>query len=278
MTKKIVFLSLFVVSCLQAIAQLGISARELKQLDYELSQTQVYDKAKYARIDKLKKAAKSSMKSNEKLFKSLYSLGKEYETFISDSSLFYFNKSLEVARQMNDSDKTVVARLGKVKVLGILGLFKEGAAELETIEKSPVPAKLQTEWLDAGRQLYAYMAAYTEHDNSEYSRQHTRMLNFYRDAEIKKLKPGTPIYKLFLAEHYDANGQGEKAKELLSDLIAEIPNSNNIYARAAHNQGTRGAKQRGSLLSCAVGNIRRERLGKREYVAPRTCRISLLHR
>lgn len=237
MTKHYILIFLFIISCSAGSAQDRLTIQDLSKLDKEITQKHIYDNAKTARIDSLKKLAYSCNKNDSDKFKALFDLGKEYETFISDSALFYFDKALNTAQSMNDSIKTTLSRLGKVECFAILGYFKEGVTELSEIEASGIPQEAQSEWLNTNRQLYAYMATYA-YDNKELYNHYIELLNQYRDLQIKILESSSPEYKLFLAEHYASNNQITKAKLLFSELIEEIPDNNNIYARAAHNMST----------------------------------------
>lgn len=220
-----------------ATAQNLLSPKDLELLDNEISQKSIYDKVKTARIDSLKNSAFSSNNNNYYIFEACLDLGKEYETFISDSALFYFDKALHVSRILNDSSLIIAAELGRIKTLAILGYFKEGITSLNRVEATSIPESLITEWLDTSRQLYAYMCTYA-YGNKELYENYSKLLNYYRDKQIQHLEENSPTYKLFLAEHFVANQQLSKAKLLFSELIEEIPANSNIYARAAHNMAS----------------------------------------
>lgn len=237
MIKHFISIIILALSCSVGSAQVKLTVQELSKLDKEITQKYIYDNVKTARIDSLKKNADTSNSIKQNKFKALYDLGKEYETFISDSALHYYDKALLTAQELNDSVKITLSRLGKVKCYAILGYFKEGVSELEKIGENGVPQEILSEWLDTNRQLYAYMATYA-YDNKELFNNYSKLLNKYRDLQIETLKPESPEHKLFLAEHYASNGQMTRAKLLFSELIEGTPNNSNIYARAAHNMST----------------------------------------
>lgn len=237
MTKRFITIFLLILSCVTSVAQDKFTIQELKKLDKEIKQKHVYDNVKMANIDSLKKIAFSSNKIEQSRFNALFRLGKEYETFKSDSALFYFNKAVCIAQSMNDSIKITLSRLGKVECFAILGYFKEGISELNQIKENGIPHDVKLEWLDTNRQLYAYMTTYA-YGNEELYNHYSKLHNEYRDLQIEILDTNSPEYKLFLAEHYAANKHITQAKLLFSELLDEIPNNNNIYARAAHNMST----------------------------------------
>ena len=219
------------------MSQNRITEEHLSQLDKEIKQKHIYDDNKHIHIDSLKNLTYSSAKISNERYKALYNLGKEYETFISDSALFYFEQAQDLAIELNDSIKIIHSRLGKVKVLAILGYFKESVSELNSIEQCTIPSEVRAEWLDTGRQLFAYMTTYAL-DNEKLFDRYLKKLNYYRDLQLIDLDKNSPEYKLFLAEHYLAKGELSNAKLLFNELIDEIPDNSNIYARAAHNMAT----------------------------------------
>lgn len=236
--KKLFFSIIAVLCCfITTNAQNRLISHELKTLDKEIKQKHIYDQAKTARIDSLKKIAISSTKSETEKYEALLNLGIEYETFISDSALVYYERAHDVAAQLNDTTKIIRTRLGKVKALAVLGYFMESITTLTKIEQDSIPNTLKSEWLDSGRQLYAYISTYSK-DNLHFFNQYRDKLNYYRDLQLTTLPESTPEHKLYLAEHYLAKGQTSRAKLLFSEVIDEIPNNNNIYARATHNLST----------------------------------------
>ena len=237
MAKHIVTLIALLISGMDSFAQMSLTPKELNMLDDEISRKHIYDNSKYNRIAKLSEESYSSAKYSARRYHASIQLAKEYETFKSDSALYYFNQAYHIAEELNDSSKITLAKLGRIKVLAILGYFKESMTELDEIEVQGVPEELKAEWLDTSRQLYAYVTTYAI-DNEFLFNRYLKKLNYYRDKQLEILDKNSPEHKLFLAEHYAVNGETTKAKLLFGELINEIPDSSNIYARAAHNLST----------------------------------------
>lgn len=227
---------LAVVICTTATAQKGIDNNILKRLDHELELRPVYDQQKMARIDSM---CSISANSQHERYLILCNVAREYETFVSDSALAYYEQALTLAKELDDSAAAIKAQLGKIKVMSIMGFFHEAVSELTYIEQKGIPAQLNKEWYDCGRQLYSYIEAYTLQGNSsnmnKYLDEYTARQALYRNELLKLLQPGTPEFKLFCAEQYYINGQEHTAKKLLTDIIENSNPDNNIYARAAAN-------------------------------------------
>lgn len=234
MLRKIFLIVVAIVVSLSCVSQNKLTTHDLELLDSEILRKHVYDSNKYRRIAELEEIANSSAKYSDRRYAAMIDLAGEYETFISDSSLYYFDMAHEIARELRDSTKIALAKVGRVKVLAILGYFNEGITELAEVEKNGVPDELKGVWLDTGRQLYAYMISYALDNESLYNR-YLKKLNYYRDLQLENLDKNSSEYKLYLAEHYVANGEMSKAKLLFGEILDEVPDSSNIYARAAHN-------------------------------------------
>lgn len=226
---------LILMACVAGIcgAQKQLSEAELKCLDNELSKAGVYDRHKLDRLDSLKLQNSRSGADVQSQLRLWTEIAREYETFISDSALLYYTKAVEVANTVGDSTALLVAKLGRIKVLGVLGLFKEGVDELTDVESGVIPEKMRSAYLDTGRQLYSYMAAFAQ--SGVYYDQYSYMLNFYRNEQLKTLDHASPVYREFLAEHYYSQGLAQRAKSLLLELVEAVPDNDNVYARAAAN-------------------------------------------
>lgn len=231
---KYILLLLSIAFCITtASAQNTITEADLVKLDNELNKINQYDKIKYHRIDSLKKILTTPKIPVSNQISTALKIGKEYESFITDSAMVYYDLSLKMSKEINDSLKILEARLGRIRVLGVSGFFTKATSEIEEIENGTIPESLKATWLDAARQLYSFMQGYTE-GYTPYTKEYTDLLNYYRDNLIQVLDKDSDAYKFFLAESYISKGDINKGKLLLMDLITEIPVESNFYARATN--------------------------------------------
>lgn len=238
MNKIVFILLLSIMSNVVAFAQKELSQEELDNLDKALSMKDVYDSNKITHIDSLRSVLIEFQGDKHARCSMTCDIAKQYEKFMSDSALAYYDKASLLAGELQDTTLMLRSKFGKIKVLGIMGFFKEGVAELDSIEKRGVPAELKGMWLDCGRQLYSYIVVYTMQGNSKhvdnYLLEYANRLNFYREEQIKLLEQGSLEYNLFLGEHiYDT--QPRRAKQLFAEVMANVPMDNNLYARASAN-------------------------------------------
>lgn len=74
----------------------------LEELDSYIENSYIYVQEKQERIDQLRQKLEGATCSDT--YDINYSLFEEYQSFRYDSAYFYANRSLDLARQMNDQD------------------------------------------------------------------------------------------------------------------------------------------------------------------------------
>ena len=217
-------------------AQGKLTADVLELLDKELALAPVYDQAKQAGIDSLKLVGADPTLTPSALTEIYIRLAHQYETFISDSSLAYYNKAVDTAARSGDSTLLMTARLGRIKTYGVQGYFKEGVDELQAVEAAGVPDDLAHFYYDSGRQLYSYMSSFA--DDDPYHIEYIEKLDYYRVEQLKILDKSSGAYQEFLAEYYYDQGMSQKSRALLTGILDSVPIATNVYARAAANMAS----------------------------------------
>ena len=107
-------------------------------------------------------------------------LGKKYESFLSVSSLLYYDKALLMQKNLSDTSLYLTARIGRAKSLGVSGFYLESIEELHEIEQYGIPKDIELLFYDCARQSYAYMMGYTT-SNNEYTTQYFVKNRYSRD-------------------------------------------------------------------------------------------------
>lgn len=213
-------------------AQKTVTEEDFVQLEQELEKVPMYDQIRINRIASLKRQLAPDSTEIGRINTTL-KIGREYESFITDSAIVYYDKSMVMARELNDTTKIIESHLGRLRVLGVSGFFSEAVDELDNIEKHTIPQHLRTEWLDAARQLYSFMLVYTNNEN-QYSQKYSHLLEKYRVDLLMELDHSTDLYKLFVVEHHIEVGDITVAKMELTNLIESITPESNVYARATN--------------------------------------------
>ena len=232
MTRITLFL-LAIFASVSLFAADKLTEEDLANLDKELELVPMYDKMKYERIDSLKQILNSANRPSNLRIDAALKLGAEYRAFISDSSMVYYRKAMALAYQYGDSSAVIEAKIGHFNVLGVLGFFGEAVHELNTLEEEGVPESLQFLFYDSARQLYYYMQGYTENSDVAYSADYFQKNREYRNKILELLDSREPLYQLYYAEVLQDQGKISQSREVLTHLMSNLPQGNDLVARIA---------------------------------------------
>lgn len=203
----------------------------LVRLDKVLGQQQIYMKQKEGRIDSLKRLLARPSLTLQQKFRLNKRLGTEYELFVSDSAMAYFDRSLSIADSLHNVSWVDEIRLCQVSVLSVSGMYKEAWDRLHGINRTTLPDSLLPAFYNCGRQLNSFLASYS-HD-SAYVAKYAALQNKYRDSLLTVLSPALPEYRLYEAERFVATRQYMQAKKIFQELVHSQPEESNVFARAA---------------------------------------------
>lgn len=203
----------------------------LVRLDKVLEQQPMYVNQKEDRIDSLKQQLNRPSLTLQQKFVLNKRLGTEYELFVSDSAMKYFDRSLSIADSLHNISWADEARLCQVSVLSVSGMYKEAWDGLHGIDRATLPDSLLPAFYNCGRQLYSFLASYSP--DSFYTAKYVVLQNKYRDSLLTVLSPALLEYRLYEAERLVATRQYVQAKEIFLELVHSRPEESNVFARAA---------------------------------------------
>lgn len=191
---------LIAVVCLAATLNSAerLTKSDLAKLDLVLDSVQYYDAMKYRRIDSIKSELQSSNVYTRRLALSM-ELGREYESFVADSSLLYYDNALEISILTKDSIQEKSVRIARFKALGVLGLYNEAIDELERLEEAGIDDALAVQFYDTARQLYYYLMGYAE-NSGKYAIEYQTKNRYYRDKLLTIIDQRSLLHKLYEAE------------------------------------------------------------------------------
>ena len=119
------------ISCIFAPAQAETLKQILNRLDNELKIKDIYDNQKQSHIDSICSQLPTLHDDRKALCMEYCKIAKEYETFISDSALAYYDRAAIIAKELHDTTPAIQAGLGRIKVMSIMGFFHEAMTELD---------------------------------------------------------------------------------------------------------------------------------------------------
>lgn len=202
----------------------------LTELDKELDRREYYEQQKIERIASMKDKIKLPSLSKEDsyhLYKALY---REYESYICDSALFYVNKNIEMASQLNNAQWLLSAKLNKLTVLVASGLYVEGMALLKSLPRNELKGDDLLNYYVATSNIHLYLAEYT---TPEYEFPYMEIVNSYCDSILSLVPEGSHQYVLTRSQVLLEKQQWNEAKDLLQDYVSKQTQDSHEYAIAA---------------------------------------------
>jgi len=232
MNKKLItsfFLMIFVFSSSLVFGENQIDSL-LKVLDQTIANQAKYDKIKEQKLDNLKELAKIAS-TNELKYPVYGQLFDEYSAYRSDSALYYAEKKLQIAKELNDKEKLNDARLNIASVLVTVGMYKEAMDTLSTINMKYSP-DLKAYAFYVYRTLYGYLMdyAFSAGDKARYA----RLTEQYRDSLLMVNTPHSSTYIMVKSDKLIVYHKYDEALKLLKGYYPTIPKGNHVRAIIAY--------------------------------------------
>lgn len=214
-------------------AQLPGSLKEaLRRVDNELASAPRGSLLREARLDSLKaRLVKAPARDSVRL---IAAIAGEYDSYNVDSCVRYFHRGMEVAARQGDSVMEQRMSFNRLSRLPLLGLTRESVDGFNQFRGKIYPEN-RLEFFEAGNRMMLYTA-----DLYPPSRiRDTYVLASLQlgDSLIKYLPEQEPLRKLLLAQRAGYEGDEATLVAHLTDLLEQLPEDNNIFARAAARLG-----------------------------------------
>lgn len=158
------------------------------QLDRELEQSNVYQNEKERRIAGIRARYLRASSPRDKITFS-DQLIDEYESYVSDSALFYIDRSMELARNLGDSLQLQRLRIRRADVMSHAGLFAGAQATLDALGSGSVDSTLLESYYTVYCTLYQYITEYN--NDSEISKDTDMLRSLYTDSVDKVTSPSS---------------------------------------------------------------------------------------
>ncbi|MDE5785997.1 MAG: hypothetical protein K2H98_05630, partial [Duncaniella sp.] len=207
--------------------------RELDRLDHELQNREKYLGIRRSCIDSLAGLTTDASLLPSPRAEAMLNLGDALNSFDSEWALKVYHDGYRFARDNGLSDACKTFQLRIATFLPLSGYIEEAIARYCSIDTTGMSLERKVDYFDAGRQMYSYIAAY----HSQQTEESDRYMQLSRQAQkelLPLLDPSTVKYKLNLGEYYFFEDKHIKAEAILTDLINNLDESDNIYARACH--------------------------------------------
>ncbi len=205
----------------------------LKRLDHELSHRDNYVAKRQRIIDSLRNRVEKLPISVHERLESELLLGENYSGFNADSAIYHYSHGLAVAQAIQSDTMVALFQMRRATLLPLAGFIQEALLSYQAIDTVGMPVALRCVYHDAGRQMYSYMASFCVSHHAEYER-FTYLALESQAKLIPLLGDNTLRYKLNQGEYYFLRGEYSRAKAILTDLLDNLDEDDNMFARASH--------------------------------------------
>lgn len=236
---KIIGLLLFVIAFFCAFSGKAESritdktvSRTLAILDKELSNRDAYVNKRQEAIDSIKNVLNSCDTVDNRYFNVLLELGNRYSGYLTDSALIYYRRGEAMGEMLNNPYYKVTFQMKKLATLPAAGFMVNAVSEFETINLDSLPTPQRIEALEAGRQMYSYVAAfYVKYP--DYNKWKEKIMAM--QSELLKILPDSSLlYMHTKGEYAFLSGDYVTAKVLLTKVFETVDPKSNLAARSAN--------------------------------------------
>lgn len=196
----------------------------LKQLDASLSRRQYFLEIRQRNIDSLTFLYHADTTRHDLLM----AIGEAYRGFNNDSALVYFGIGVALP-----GEERLPFCWKQASLLPLSVFFDRATILFNSIDIAQVPDTLLSSYYDCGRQMYSYLYAFFR-DYPDKAAPYLQASLDMQDKLLEELKPDSPEYRFNEAEYMFLTEQGEVAKLMLQDVLADPSTDLREVARAAH--------------------------------------------
>jgi len=252
-----------VVMSLCLMSGIGISAAEISRsdvekalgtLDREISRRDHYLFSRRHSLDSLRErlAERGADKRPEATWLMLR-LGDSYNAFNNDSALWFYNQGINSAIRHGQDSLATVLELRHATILPLAGFSATAVKRFEAIDTVGMDSSTMQLYLSSGRQMYSYIASFFRNYPDTYEK-YSALSNDFQARLVALSDSDSPHSRLNIGEFHYSRQEYAKASSILTSLLEDISDDDNIYARATH------------ILS-SVARARGDRNGQLYYLA-----------
>ena len=226
----------------------------LEKLDVAISQREKYMQLQLHSIDSLKL---STITSNTTQLPKIYSLiGDNYRRCNIDSALYYYQKGIDAAKAINDTEQAQYISLSYVAILPIQGIIKEAVEIYDSIATNIFPQN-KIHLYEVGNRLFYFASSFYPIDKySEYYA--TRALES-TDSLVKYIDKSSLDIHLYNAQLYEGQNNIPMMIAELQEVIDSTEINTLAFARAvshlAEYYNTKKGKDKEHLYYLALASL-----------------------
>ncbi|MDE6320968.1 MAG: hypothetical protein K2L93_01580 [Muribaculaceae bacterium] len=233
-----IYILVIICSAVGTLGALGLSVSEdevkkaLSRLDKELDSREAYLQQRWERIDSIRGLMLAEGDDERRLVLTM-ALADEFSSYRNDSALYYYNGGREEAHRLGLIEHERAFALKQATYMPLAAYIAEAVDMYMSVDTTAMAPETLELYYDSGRQMYSYIASFYPKQSDAYERWHNKSMESQR-LLLEVLQPSDSHYKLNKGEYDFAMGELPQAKASLLDLVARLPETDNLYARATH--------------------------------------------
>ena len=249
MLRRKFYLCLILILCVK-VAKSDTLDSLLLVLDKNITSCKIYSDKKDIRIRTLKEKLHLNQLSNETTYHLQESLYKEYKSYICDSAIFYLNKNIELAQQINDSYKLNESIIKLSYLLSSSGMYMEAIDVLKMVNKSSLSKEQLMNYFIAYDHVYGELGYYTQ--NHKIGTHYTLRSKMYKDSIYQIASPDSEIYLSMEETRLRDEGKLQEALAINDKRLSQVTIISPEYAALMYYRALifREQKEQDNYIRC----------------------------
>lgn len=249
MLRRKFYLCLILILCVK-VAKSETLDSLLLVLDKNITSCKIYSDKKDIRIRTLKEKLHLNQLSNETTYHLQESLYKEYKSYICDSAIFYLNKNIELAQQINDSYKLNESIIKLSYLLSSSGMYMEAIDVLKMVNKSSLSKEQLMNYFIAYDHVYGELGYYTQ--NHKIGTHYTLRSKMYKDSIYQIASPDSEIYLSMEETRLRDEGKLQEALAINDKRLSQVTINSPEYAALMYYRALifREQKEQDNYIRC----------------------------
>ena len=249
MLRRKFYLCLILILCVK-VAKSDTLDSLLLVLDKTITSCKIYSDKKDKRIRTLKEKLHLNQLSNETTYHLQESLYKEYKSYICDSAIFYLNKNIELAQQINDSYKLNESIIKLSYLLSSSGMYMEAIDVLKMVNKSSLSKEQLMNYFIAYDHVYGELGYYTQ--NHKIGTHYTLRSKMYKDSIYQIASPDSEIYLSMEETRLRDEGKLQEALAINDKRLSQVTINSPEYAALMYYRALifREQKEQDNYIRC----------------------------
>ena len=191
----------------------------LHRLDIVIAERAKYAAMKEGRINDYRRLA--AITNNKMLKYRLYGkIFDEYRYYNTDSAFHYSTLKINLAQELNSSEKLCDSRLNLSDIFSLTGMFKEAVDILNSIKENSVPQYLIPYYYHLHKNIYGLMADYAVCENDK--KKYNAFVVKYRDLLLSIKPKGTTEYAVIMSDKLIYEEKYDEALRLLNQEYVKL--------------------------------------------------------